>query len=176
MRYRMKSGVLFLPGSGERCAQIKSAFWGARRSISLADGGAQYQTDIDLLEAPAGRSGDVRYHVYTLKDGDGEVLMQARPGYAVEDDPDLVGWPICRVPRVDHADVSLEGSAYSLVMHNSQNYSLQGESGPATLRIMHEGISGGWTMEAARAFAPQVLCGLFIFCRYMEQENEFIVV
>ena len=41
---------------------------------------------------------------------------------------------------------------------------------------MHRGIAGGWTLEDNCGFSPEMLCGIFIFCRYIEQENEFMIV
>ncbi len=176
MRYMMKAGILTAPENEKKLAQIKSAFLGAKKTISLADSGTQYQTDIHRMDAPPEKCGDVRYRIYTLRNDTGVVLMEAHPGYAKDDDSDAVGWPICRAPRVDHADLRIDGTAYLLVMHNSQNYSLKDQSGASILQIMHRGISGGWIIETSEPFDAQVLCGLFLFCRYIEQENEFIVV
>ena len=176
MKYIMKSGVLSVSGSGEKLAYIKHPFAGVRKCVALYDGDTQYHTDIDIAGAPPEKRGDVRYRVYTLKNDRGKTLMRAQPGYAKDEDPDVVGWPICRVPKVDHADILIAGSAYLLVMHNSQNYSLQNKESTTVLQIMHKGISGGWDIETDEAFDAQIICGLFVFCRYMEQENEFIIV
>lgn len=176
MRYMMKAGILTVQESGKKLAQMKSAFLGANKTISLSDGGAQFQTDIHIMDAPPKKSRDVRCRIYTLRNDRGKVLMEAHPGYAKDDDPDAVGWPICWAPKVDHADLLIDGTAYLLVMHNTQNYSLKDQSGASVLQIMHQGISGGWIIETSEPFGAQVLCGLFLFCRYIEQENEFIVV
>ena len=175
MRYLMRAGALS-NGGGERLAQIRSALWGAGKTISLTGTSAQYQTEIDTTEAPAGRSGDARWRVYTLRDGSGAAVMDARPGYAEGDDLEAAGRPAFRAPRVDHAEVRIGEAAYLLVMHSGQSYSLRERGGGDVLRISHRGLSGGWTIDTAGTFAAQVLCGLFIFCRYIEQENEFIVV
>ena len=176
MRYMMKSGTLSNPKNGRMLAQIKSSFWGARKTIFLSDDDKQYHTDINILGAPAKKSGNVRLRIFTLNNNNGEVLMEAHPCYAKDDDPDIVGWPICRTPKIDHADLSIGDIWYLLVMHNNQNYSLKDKIGTIILQIMHKGISGGWTIDTTEKFPAQVLCGLFIFCRYIEQENEFIVV
>ena len=88
----------------------------------------------------------------------------------------MVRWPICRMPRVDHAAVTIDGKPYALVMHNSQNYGLNDPSGYTVVQIMHRGLCGGWDIDADEAFSPGILCGLFAFCRYMEHENEFMIV
>jgi len=61
-------------------------------------------------------------------------------------------------------------------MHNSQNYSMKDRSGYVILQIMHRGLMGGWLFHDDHGFAPEVLCGIFAFCRYIEQENEFLIV
>ena len=33
--------------------------------------------------------------------------MTGRPGYAEGEDPLVTGWPICRLPRVDHGKTTL---------------------------------------------------------------------
>lgn len=176
MRYMMKSGILSVLESGKVLAKIKRDFLGTKKTVLLSSSGKQYQADISITNISEGTSGDIRFQTYVLKNSDDEVLMNACPGYAKEDDPDVVDWPICRAPKVDHAVILFNGITYLLVMHNSQNYSLQDQNGVAVLQIMHRGISGGWTIDTTEKFPPQVLCGLFIFCRYIEQENEFIVV
>lgn len=176
MQYLMKSGELFLADSGKLLIQIKSSFLGVKKTIYKKDSGQSYQTDIMTTDISNGKKGDVRYRTYIMTDSESVVLMEAHPAYAKEDDPDVVGWPICRVPKVDHADILICGTKYLLTMHNSQNYSLKDEQENTKLQIMHCGIAGGWTMDANECFSPEILGGLFIFCRYMEQENEFIVV
>ena len=70
----------------------------------------------------------------------------------------------------------VNGEEYLLTMHNSQNYSLINAHNSEVLRIMHKGIAGGWAVEDICGFVPEIICGIFIFCRYIEQENEFLVV
>ena len=40
----------------------------------------------------------------------------------------------------------------------------------------HRGLIGGWTVEDDAGFTPEILCALFTFSRYLEHENEFVVV
>lgn len=42
--------------------------------------------------------------------------------------------------------------------------------------IMRRGLCGGWLIDAFDDFSPEILCGIFVFCRYVEQENEFLIV
>lgn len=132
--------------------------------------------DIRYLDESKASSGDVRNREYILTGSKSQLMGSARPGYAGGDDPDVVGWPICRMPRVDHAHVSIGVTEYVLTMHNSQNYSLVDTNDSEVLRIMHKRIVGGWIVESNCDFAPDIICGIFTFCRYIEQENEFLIV
>lgn len=176
MKYMMRGRMLSTYGDNKALAQIKSSFLDAKKTILLIENHSQYQTDIDVSNAPPERQGDVRFRSYTLTDEDGNIILEAHPGYASEDDPDVVGWSLCRAQRVDHADVQIKGADCLLIMHNSQNCSLQDSDGLPLLQIMHNGISGGWTISAREQFQVQEVCGLFIFFRYIEQENELVVV
>ena len=70
----------------------------------------------------------------------------------------------------------IEEQEYDLTMHNAQNYSMKDQAGYVILQIMHRGLMGGWLLHDDHGFAPEVLCGIFTFCIYIEQENEFLVV
>ena len=113
---------------------------------------------------------------YFLFDNKKHLVGSAFPGYADGNDPDVVGWPICRMQKVDHANVSIDEKKYILTMHNSQNYFLVDTNDSEALHIMHKGISGGWMVESNCGFTPEIICGIFTFCRYIEEENEFLIV
>ena len=61
-------------------------------------------------------------------------------------------------------------------MHNSQNYSLEDLQGNEVLRIMHKGIGGGWDIEEEKGFSAEEILGLFLFSRYIEQKNDFLII
>lgn len=175
MNYIMKSSCLYSEQYGETLAKIKSTFSGPLKRILLSETNTEYHTDIRKLDAPAQRSGDVRFREYFFGNP-GNTMMTGQPGYAEGEDPLPAGWPVCRLPRVDHAQIRIGGNEYHLTMHNSQNYTLQDENGYVILRIIHRGLIGGWLFHDYHGFAPEILCGLFAFCRYIEQENEFLIV
>ena len=176
MQYTIKAGVLYKYESQCALARIKSALIGPQRKIFSIAGELLSTADVRYLDESKASSGDVRNREYILTDNGNQLICSARPGYADDDDPNVVGWPICRMPRVDHANIVVNGEEYLLTMHNSQNYSLTNNGNSEVLRIMHKGIAGGWTVEDICGFAPEIICGIFIFCRYIEQENEFLIV
>ncbi|MBE6951540.1 MAG: hypothetical protein E7451_09425 [Ruminococcaceae bacterium] len=65
---------------------------------------------------------------------------------------------------------------YELTMHNTQSYSMRNQTGCVILQILHRGLTGGWQLRDDHGFAPEILCGIFAFCRYIEQENEWLIV
>lgn len=176
MRYTIKAGVLYGEQPQQALAKIKSTFMGPVKKILREKDETVLKTDIRCKDIELEHRGDVRRREYILVNCLNEIIASAHPGYADGDDPAVVGWPVCRLPKVDHAKLMIEEDDYLLTMHNSQNYALRDAGGYEILRIMHKGLSGGWSLEDDHGFAPEILCGLFTFCRYIEKENEFLIV
>lgn len=42
--------------------------------------------------------------------------------------------------------------------------------------IVHRGVTGGWDIDAPAAMSAGLVCGLYVFSRYLERENEFLTV
>lgn len=176
MRYFMKSGVLYEEASRRMLAKIKSAAVGPVKKIYCEGAAPVLKTDIRRREPLSEPMGSIRNKAYLMTDGEDHAIAVGRPAYAEGDDPAEAGWPVCRMPRVDRAEVAVRGTEYLLIMQNSQNYTLRDMGGNEALRIVHRGIAGGWNIEDDVGFPPEILCGIFVFCRYIEQENEFLVV
>ena len=119
---------------------------------------------------------NVHSHIYVMLDAKNREMAVACPDYASGEDPAVVGWPICRMPKVDHASVVMNGASYLLRMMNSQNYQLRDENGQIVVQIIRRSLAGGWSIDAPDRFSPFILCGIFAFCRYLEQENELFIV
>ena len=113
MNYRLLSGVLYGGKDGAPLAKIRSSVCGPEKEITAADGKPLYTSEIRLLEAPAGRSGEVNYHKYALNAADGSCI-EASPAYAPDFDPEADGWPLCRTPRADRAMLALGSALYKL--------------------------------------------------------------
>lgn len=175
MHYILKSGLLSAENSQAAPVRIKSTPIGSRKKIYSNAEELLLETSIRCLDETKAHTGDVRNREYLLTDSDGKPVASAYPAYAPDHDPDVVGWPISGMPRVDHAKITVLGEMYILTMHNSQNYTLCDLSRREVLRIMHRGLAGGWSLEDHCGFAPEILCGIFAFCRYIEQENEFLI-
>lgn len=175
MLYIMKSGYLFSAKENKPVAQIKNALWSQEKTIQLLGQNASFKVTAEST-SPAERRGDVRQKRYFLYGQMDSPLLTGQPAYTAQDDPDVVGWPICRLPKADHAIIQMESETYHLNMINNQYYAMQDQNGYEVLQILHRGITGGWEIQADAQFAPEVISAIFLFSHYLEQENEFLVV
>jgi len=176
MQYMMKSGNLYKDKDMTILAKTKSVLVGPIKKIYNSAGNLILEVNIRYLDEAKAHTGDVRNREYTLTDYKGNLIASAFPEYADGDDPNVVGWPICRMPKVDHANINVSGNEYTLTMNNSKKYTMKNRNNVVVLSILHNGIMGGWLLEDSHGFAPEILCGIFTFCRYMEQENELLVI
>lgn len=122
MKYIMKAGVLYQ--KDRVTVRIKSSLASPAKKVLSAEGHLLLQTDICNMEVPPDRQGDVRFREYIMTAGQEKPLATAKPNYTEGDDPMAVGWPVCRLPRVDNAQVQINGRTYCLTMQNGQNYLL----------------------------------------------------
>ena len=173
MTYIMRAGTLYF--NDIVSARIKGAFTGSEKKIYSANDSILMYTDIANLEVPPNEAGNVRYRQYILFDSSGNKCAVANPDYAKGDAP-TVAWPLCRMPRVDHAKIVYDKNEYLLVMQNDQNYLLSDKYGKTIIQIFHRGLAGGWDIKVMNDFSPEIICGIFVFCKYIEQENEFSIV
>lgn len=176
MQYLLKSGMLIQKGHCAVLAQLKRSFKGTCKKICNEAGEVVLEASIGCIDDKRTSAGDVRNHEYRLTDERCNIVASAYPEYAQGEEPEVQGWPICRMPRVDHARVRIRDCEYLLTLHSGQQYRMNQFSNVEVLRITHQGLTGGWLLEDFVGFPPSVLCGLFVFCRYIEQENEFLIV
>lgn len=173
MDYILKSGVLCTQNGP--AARIRPGLPGPERDILSPDGAVALRAVVRTRPEQGRSSGDVRTRQYVLERPDGSAAACARPDYAPGQDPAAAGWPVSRLPRVDRARVTM-GGEYLLVMENSRSYLLRDGSGAPVLHFRHRGLTGGWDVTCSASLAPETVCGLFLFCRCIERENEFLVV
>lgn len=77
---------------------------------------------------------------------------------------------------MDRAELTWRKKAYRLEMVSCENYLMKNQQGEVALCVLHRGIAGGWQIECGPEFEPWVICAVFVFCRYLEQENQMVVV
>ena len=172
MEFVIKGGCLYpaaQPEGGPPLARSKNTLCGGARPI-LGPGGALALRAV-IQADPSGRA-----RQYLLLRPDGTPAAIARPGYSPGEDPASQGWPVSHLPRTDHADLVLQGEACVLEMLNSQNYELRSAAGSCLVQVLHRGLLGGWDLRCKVHLPPEELCGLLVFCLYLDRENEFLTV
>ena len=160
MTYIMRAGTLYF--NDIVSARIKGAFIGSEKKIYSANDSILMYTDIANLEVPPNETVNVCYRQYILFDSSGNKCAVANPDYAKGDAPTVV-WPLCRMPRVDHAKIVYDKNEYLLVMQNDQNYLLSDKYGKTIIQIFHRGLTGGWDIKVMNDFAPEIIRGIFVF-------------
>lgn len=169
MDYILKSGVL--SARSGPAARIQTDLTGPERSVLFPDGTAALRAFVRTQPGHSG--GDVRTRQYVLERPDGTTAAVAQPDYAPGQAP--TEQPMRRLPQVDRARVTMDGE-YLLVMEDRCSYLLRDGGGSPVLRFRHRGLTGGWDVTCSAPLAPETVCGLFLFCRCIERENEFLVV
>lgn len=167
MKYIIQAGSLYQTDNGRpgvKLAYLESPYYPVRKTILSPDGRVKLYADIQT----SGSSGKIRERCYTLKDPLDQVILSGTPGPA--------GHITFNAPRIDHVKIDMDHKAYVLTMKNSQEYRLVDEDDRKAAQILHNGTEGGWKIETEPLFSPYALMGLYIFCRYLDKENEFITV
>lgn len=175
MKYCFKAGVLYAADGEKPLASIRAVLGAQRRNIFAPDGGLLAHTEVRPRPGLCGAEQGVERREYVLYDRGEKECAVARPAYCAQDDPSVAGWPVCRTPRADSARLSANGKEAVLQMFDSAHYRLQTADG-VLVQLTHRGMRGGWDMEARAGLSAVFLCGVFLFCRYLERENEFPTV
>lgn len=175
MDYCLKAGMLYAAGQEEPLASIRAVLGAQTRKIFAPDGGLLAHTEVRLRSKLDGTEQGVEKKEYVLYDCGEKECAVARPAYCEQDAPSVAGWPVCRTPRADCAHWMADGKTGVLKMRDSEHYSLQTEEG-ISVQLTHRGLRGGWDVKASEGLSAVFLCAVFLFCRYLERENEFPMV
>lgn len=176
MTYLMKAGTLFEKETLRAQARVKASWSGPEKKITDCSGSTLLEAGFLFPDGRYLRSGDVRDKEYVLTDPLGGTVASARPMYAEGSLPEEGGWPLGHVPAVDHAALRLDGAEYALRMEDGGHYAMYDEKGRQILEMTHKGLSSGWRIETGEKYPPEILCGIFVFFRYIEKENEIMIV
>lgn len=171
MKYHIHYGKLFPVSQDEKkdcLCYIKPPVYSQNKRLCSADG--RQEVSVEIIETGAGSQHPA--HRYIIKDPAGNLLAAGQPGYTGGSDIH----PFSRGPRADHVAIKLPGASCMLQMQNSQNFILIMEDGKKAMELIHNGVSGGWNVSADDSLDAMLVMGIFLFSRYLDKENEFVVV
>ncbi|MDF2886224.1 MAG: hypothetical protein K0R23_609 [Lacrimispora sp.] len=166
MKYLIKAGNLYQIDNerpSTKLACLKMPYYPTRKTILSPDGRIKLYADIKTCEG----SERSREQIYILSDPLNQTLLSGSPVY-------LENLSLLSGPPVNHIILAMEHKVYDLFMRSSQEYCIMDENSWVTVRLEHRIKEGGWFVEADPEFSPFILMGLFIFCRYLDKENEFV--
>ncbi len=170
MKYYIRSGKLYAAGASDPApclCSIVSPFCASVKSVADREGRLLLKTSVSQEKAET----YPQAKTYLMESPSGEVLARGKLLYADGENPQCLG----RLPRVDRVTLRAGGRPYTLRMRNSQYYVLSSEESRA-MEIVHNQSAGGWNVETTEEFPPGMVMGLFIFSRYLDKENEFVIV
>ena len=162
MKYLIKAGSLYQIDNGRpgtKLACLKSPYYPVKKTILSPDGRIRLFAEI----RPSGN----REQMYILSDSLNQIILSGSPGYSKN-------LTISSEPHLNQIKITLEHRIYNLFMKNTQECLMMDENSWVSAKLTHRGTGGGWLLEADPVFSPYILMGLFIFCRYLDKENEFL--
>ena len=186
MKYIMKAGKLYLDGAV--LIQCRNRMISPGKIICDKEGRELLYTEIfqkDKNQAATVNTWqkddnnaeyrDISGRRYLIREMDGSVCASAAPFYAAEEKLSENGFPVCRMPRVDHAVLDIRGKAFVLIRRKWGEYVLQDEKGQVLMQIRYTGVIGQqYEIETFAAWEPEMIAGIVQLGRYMERESEFL--
>lgn len=171
MNYYIHFGKLYQKKTSqqETClCYIKGPFYSTNKTIISSKDNSILKAEIVQKK----KDGKLDSRKYLLTDEADHIVAEGQLEYAEGADP----WPVCHAPRVDRLLIKMDDSSYELKMLNSQNFVMEDQQKYSVMEIIHNDIGGGWNTVIHRDFDSSVVMGIFVFSRYLDKENEFIVV
>ncbi|MGC6175403.1 hypothetical protein [Lacrimispora sp. 38-1] len=166
MKYLIKAGKLYQIDNGRpgvKLACLKTPYYPIKKAILSPDGRIKLYADIKSCQGGE-MSGD---RIYVLSDPLNQTILSGIPIYC--DNLSLLSGM-----SVNQIRLTMEHRLYDLFMRSTREYCIMDENSWVAVRLEHCFEGGGWSVEADPVFSPFILMGFFIFCRYLDKENEFI--
>ena len=166
MKYLIKAGKLYQIDNGRpgaKLASLKTPYYPIKKIILSPDGRIKLYADIK--NCPGGEINGKR--IYVLSDPLNQTILSGIPIYS--DNLSLLSGM-----SVNQIRLTMEHRLYDLFMRSTREFCIMDDNSWVAVRLEHCTEGGGWYVEADPVFSPFILMGLFIFCRYLDKENEFI--
>ena len=166
MKYLIKAGKLYILDNerpSTKLACLKMPYYPTRKTILSPDGRIKLYADIKTCE---GGEHSLE-QIYILSDSLNQTILSGSPVFP-ENLSLLNGQPVNQIKFI------MDHKGYDLFMRSSEEYCIMDEESWVTVRLVHNIKGGGWNVDADPVFSPFILMGLFIFCRYLDRENEYV--
>lgn len=171
MNYYIHFGKLYLRKKNQQeicLCYIKGPFYSTNKTIISSKDNSILKAEIEQKQ----KDGKLDSRKYLLKDEADHIIAEGHPEYAEGADP----WPVSHAPRVNRLHINMQDSTYELKMLNSQNFVMKDQKDCSVMEIIHNDIGGGWNTVIYKDFDSCIVMGMFVFCRFLDKENEFMVV
>ena len=170
MKYYLKSQI-FYDEKNNRRAYIQSTPTYLKSYIRDSDGNEMLTAELRMNS-----SHDARRHEYLLTDSNLKTVASARPYYAESDTPEIYGWPFCRTPEIDNLSLKVNENSYEIVRIGYPKYEIRDSLGNLVLGLSYSLIARQWNVYADNHFTEAIICGIILFCQYLEFENDVIIL
>lgn len=188
MKYIMKAGKLYLDGAV--LIQCRNRMISPGKIICDKEGRELLYTeiyqkysdvsgisDMQAKESSHAEYRDIAGRRYLLRKMDGSICTSAAPFYAAEERLPENGFPVCRMPRVDHILMEIQGKTCVLIREKWGEYVLQDVGGQVLMRIRYTGALGRqYEIDTFSTWKPEMIAGIVQLSHYMERESEFLNV
>lgn len=171
MKYHIHFGKLYpihKNETGDCLCYVKWPYYTQNKQVCSSDGAEEIFVQIEEADNGILLPG----HKYVLTGTNHKILAEGQPEYA--EGADL--HPLSHAPRADRVSIDLPDGGFLLKMLNSQNFTLTAPDGHTAMELIHNGSGGGWNISADDTFDAMLIMGIFLFSRYLDKENEFVVV
>lgn len=169
MKYVMRSNTLFDEKNNKRAYIHASASY--LKSVIRSENG-----EIINAELRMNSSYDAHKHEYVMTDNESNVIASARPRYSKDEDPDQNGWPLNRAPLVDEASLTIRGGIYKIIRVGYPKYEIRDSAGRLMLGTAYSPLMKNWNIYASKSLSPEIICAIVIFCKYLEFENDAVIL
>ena len=166
MKYLIKTGKLYQIDNGRpgaKLACLKPPYYPVRKTILSPDGSIKLYADIKTCKG----SEPNRDQLYILSDSLNQTILSGSPVYTKK----LL---LLDGIAANQIKLTMDHKPYNIYMKSCQEYCIMDENSWVAARLEHNPKGGGWLVESYPVFNPFILMGIFIFCRYLDKNNEFM--
>lgn len=81
-----------------------------------------------------------------------------------------------RTPEIDNLSLKVNENSYEIVRIGYPKYEIRDSLGDSVLELRYSLIARQWSVYTDNHFTAPIICGIILFCQYLEFENDVIVL